>query len=236
MATKLDWNSVPKSGFKSSNGSGKPINRIKFTDNCSFIVRPIGKPVGFYNFFHKGLSRSFRCNLENSELANKIYELLSVEPSQKFAINVIDRNDNEIKVMEAPITVYEQMVDVSQTKKTKPGSNSGGDWKISTKKEGKGVRRYTANYLGPEPFSQEELKRINNEDPEKNEWYQLESLYREDDLEAVKELLEKSNVTTDEAPPVKGAWKKAPSGEEEFSVPAGKSSDDDLADADDLDF
>jgi len=227
MATKLDWNTVPKSGFKSGGGNNpdrREILRIKFTDDCSHIVRPVGPPVGFFSFFSPSLRRSFRCDLGNAAVAKQLAEVLNCEPSQKFAINVIDRSDNVIKIMEAPMTVYEQMVDVCSVNKTKAGGKNGGDWKVSTKpvkrKGGGQSRRYTANFLGKEPFTEEELARIENEDPSKNEWYILDDIYKEDDPESVKQLIEKFGSGSDS--PAPKSYKKLDSEEDSFSKKPAK--------------
>jgi len=198
MPYEIDWNHLPSSFGKSGNsdsGNGRSLNFIKFSDNSTHIIRPIGKAVGFWRFWYKTAKRYITANVQIDDSGkiiesniDELKELLGCDPEQRFAINVIDRDDKQIKILQGPMTMLEQFAEVSQTTGNKPGGTKGGNWKITSKGSGK-ARRYNCNFLGPEPFTKEELARINNEDKTKNEWYVLDQVFKPTPMEDVNSLI-----------------------------------------------
>lgn len=204
MSYKLDFNNLPSSKKKSSNNQkGRPLNFIKFTDNSKHIVRPIGSARCFWRFWYKPARRYVIAKVvvdddgvvveDNRE---ELKEMLGCEPEQRFAINVIDRSDNEIKILQGPMSMAEDFAEVTQHTGNAPGGAKGGDWTIKSTGAGKS-RRYHVNFTGPQPFSEEERARINNEDKTKNEWYILEQVYKPSDMDYVKKLVNGTTSNND---------------------------------------
>lgn len=218
MATKFDWSSpIPKAPNKSGGGGPRPvINKIKFEAGSTHIVRPIGKCVTFYRFFGAG-----RYWYADKEQLQEMQDLLKAEPQLRFAINVIDRADDVVKILEGPITMLEDFAEVAQSTKQAPGSAGGGDWKITSTGEKK-ARRYKVNFLGPQPFTEQETLRVKNPDPAKNEFYILEQVYKANDPKQVKERIEKfGDASGDEAPKYKPKQPVPSVSDDEEFGPAG---------------
>jgi hypothetical protein len=203
MSFEINWNKLPSSGQKKQFTKTKkplkegqrPLNFIQFTGDSVHIVRPIGKAHGYWRFYYapakKYINAKVVMDKDGKEIESnleELKELLDLEPELRFAMNVIDRADNQIKIMQGPISILDDFAEIAQEKQCKPGGKGGGDWKITSTGE-KVTRRYKCRYLGPQPFSEEELMRIQNPDPKKNEWYILEDVYRPSDIEWVKRLV-----------------------------------------------
>jgi len=200
MSFKLDWNNLPSSGPKSGGGGGKkfegrPLNFLKFTDNSTHIVRPVGAAYAYWRFWYKAARKYIIAKVIVDEEGKviesnleELKELLDCDPEQRFAMNVIDRADNQIKILQGPMNMAQDFAEVAQHSGNSPGGSNGGDWKITSKGAGKS-RRYHCNFTGPQPFSQEELARIKNPDKEKNEWYVLEQVFKPSDMEYVHKLV-----------------------------------------------
>lgn len=209
MSFTINWDKLPSNKFKKGGKSGggkdgdkkmKPLNFIKFTDDSSHIVRPVGKAHGFYRFYYKAAKRYIiamvKMNDEGEITESNVEELQSLldcNPEERFAMNVIDRADKVIKILSGPIQMLNDFADVAKAKGIVPGGMNGGDWKISSTGAGKS-RRYRCNYLGPAPFTDEELLRIKNPDKAKNEWYILEDIYKPTDMKYVNKLLGKDDA------------------------------------------
>ena len=202
MSFKLDWENLPssnefkkKSDSSSAGGTKRRLNFINFTDDSTHIVRPVGTARGFWRFYHPPTRRYFVANVEKDEKGrivesniDELREILGCDPEPRFAINVIDRADQQIKILQGPMTIVEQMSEHAQTTKKRPGGPEGGDWKI-TSKGSKKSRRYNCNFLDSTPFTEEELNKINNPDQSKNEWYILKEVFKPSDADYVSKVV-----------------------------------------------
>jgi len=159
MATEVDWNSV---GGKSS-GSGKGKTRfIRFEDGKTVEVRPIGKAVEFYKFFIQETQRSVVVDLDDGTKAAEIlteHTGKEFKPSHRYAMNVIDREDQVVKVLDGGRSIFKYFGSWAKRTKSHPGGQNGGNWTIEA--TGKGLNReYTTTFLGPAPISDEERAAI----------------------------------------------------------------------------
>lgn len=206
MSFSIDWNNLPSNKFKKSSGKKdgkdlKPLNFVKFTDDSSHILRPVGKAHGFFRFYYKPAKRYIIANVKidkdgqvTESNVEELKELLGCDPEQRFAMNVIDRSDKVIKILSGPMQMLNDFGDVAKSLNIVPGGMNGGDWKITSTGAGKS-RRYRCNYLGQSPFTDEELTRIKNPDKSKNEWYILEDIYKPTDMKYVNKLVGKDDVS-----------------------------------------
>tara|TARA_Y100000310_G_scaffold57488_2_gene52720 strand:+ start:47728 stop:48384 length:657 start_codon:yes stop_codon:yes gene_type:complete len=184
-----DWGDVApeQSGGSSGGGSGKN-SYLKLTSGGTYVVRPVHKPVEFYKFFHKKDNKLRTAVVRDEEVIKQTMAENSElgKPSHRYAIYVIDRSDGELKIMEAPVTVFRPFrIRFDATGQT-PGGSSGGDWEI--KVTGSGMKtRYTSKYLKDTSFSQEEKSSIKTmlEDEDKL----LTSIYKSHDPEDIDKRL-----------------------------------------------
>ena len=200
MASAINWDNLPSSKKNSSDGNGKrELNFIKFTNDSVHTIRPVGKAVWFYRFYYKPIRKYFIANVDpdtGESNLEELKEILGCDPEQRFAMNVIDRSDKKIKILQGPMTMLEQFAEVAQATGRKPGSKEGGDWRITSKGAGKS-RRYNCNYLGSVPFTEEELEKIKNKDESKNEWYILEKVFKPSDMEYVQKMVNPESETNE---------------------------------------
>lgn len=185
----IDWASLstptPKSG-------GKKTDFVKFEDGNTYTVRPVGKGVQFCKIFVRtpNGNRSICVDIEHKDEAAKIISAKTgneVKPQERYAINVIDRSDNSIRVMEGGSQIFKPLAIWAKGNNTAPGGNAGGDWLITV--EGKGgannIRRYSASFLRPVPLSADELVRVKD----KKELFDLEKIFKSVPIQDVIKVL-----------------------------------------------
>ena len=184
MASIVDWNSV--GGTKSGNGGEKrKINYIKFEADKMYKVRPVGKAVEFYKFFVKTAkgSRSICVDAENlDKAAQKLSAHLGAEvkPQHRFAINVIDREDNQIRILENGKSIFSGFASWAKLNNEKPGGVKGADWMINATGDGL-QRRYSVMPINQSPLTDAERKRLK----EGNEMYDLDEIYKGVDIDTM---------------------------------------------------
>lgn len=161
MATEVDWNSV--GGKEGGKGAGRGKTRfIRFEPGKTVEVRPLGKAVEFYKFFIPETQRSVVVDLDDG---TKAAELLTqhagkeIKPSHRFAMNVIDRADNLVSVLEGGRSVFKYFAAWAKRAKSHPGGQNGGNWTIEATGQ-KLNREYTTTYIGPAPISDKERAAI----------------------------------------------------------------------------
>ena len=157
MATEIDWSSI---GGKRENGA----KFIKFSAGKTVRVRPVGRVVTFCKFFVQtpNGNRSVCVDMENKEEAATLlcdYTGKEIIPQERFAINVIDREDGEIKILEGGKSIFGAFSHWAKKTGSDPGGQGGGDWSIAATGEGK-LRRYQPNHLKHTQVSEEEKNAV----------------------------------------------------------------------------
>lgn len=113
MPEQVNWGTFTPS-FKSKSKSGK-IQNLRL-DPGDHKVRIIGKPVMFYKYYVSGPSGGTSAICEDPSTC-PIREKYGIEPTARFAANVLDRNDGDtLKIMEFTQYLFDQIV-VQQTKR-----------------------------------------------------------------------------------------------------------------------
>ncbi len=186
MATEVDWDSF--GGKESGGGSRGKVRYIKFDDGSSHEVRPIGKVVEFAKFFIKNPDGN-RSIVVDINYANEAADILMKHSGQehkyshRFAVNVIDRSDGQVKIMEGGRQIFKYLgAWAKRHKASGPGCNAGGDWSIEA--TGKGLNReYMTQYMGQAPVSNEEKQRIKDN----GDVYALKDVYKMMPLDTIVE-------------------------------------------------
>ena len=160
MATEVDWNSV---GGKDGKGGSRGKTRfIRFEPGTTVEIRPVGKAVEFYKFFIQESQRSVVVELEDGTKAAEMLTQHSgkeVKPVHRFAMNVIDQEDQQVKILEGGRSIFKYFAAWAKRAKTHPGGSGGGTWTIEA--TGKGLNReYTTTFIGPAPISEEQRAQI----------------------------------------------------------------------------
>lgn len=150
MSGFVQWTDAP--------GGNGGTNYLTMVSGNTYKVRPLLIPINFHKYFNKvdGKTRTAVVTEEVvAQMANKYPEL--GKPANRYGMYVIDRNDdNKIKILEFPITVYKAFVNSFEATKKKPGSRTdGSDWLI--KKSGAGLKTsYEATFVDYTPLTQGE--------------------------------------------------------------------------------
>jgi len=162
MNGSIDWDDVAPEQSKNGSNNGRGIFLYLKTGN-TYRVRLVGGAVVFHRIFHKpadGKPRTAICeDPKNCSVLDLHKELKSQE---RYAIYVIDRADNKLKIMEGPKTLFLYFKQRYQSTKVKPGGPQGGDWEIKITGTGL-MTKYTAIYLDPTPFTDDEKAILSDE-------------------------------------------------------------------------
>lgn len=162
----IDWNSsshVSNDGGSKVSADGKSSGKnkfLKFESGKTYNVRPIGGGEEFYKFFVN--KRSICVDLEHKDAASKKLSAhfgTEIKPQLKFAMNIIDRQDNQVKVMEFGLSIYKVISQWAMAAKQHPGGKNGQDWMITVTGDGQN-RRYGAIPIKASPLTDEEKARF----------------------------------------------------------------------------
>ncbi len=184
----VQWDSISKESNSSSGEGGSEFLRLQ-TGN-TYKIRPIFGPVKFFKNFHKdptGRLRTAICGSRNTCPVRDRHPDLK-RPALRYATIVIDRNDdNKVKILEAPQTVFRPIgLSFEATGKNPGGSKEGSDWNI--KVSGKGLNTtYDVVFVANTPLAEEERQAIKEAiDGDKNK---LKKMFKIDTPEEIEEKL-----------------------------------------------
>ena len=183
MSMKIDWDEIGKdSNKKGGTGDKKQVEFLRLTTGSTYKIRPLGGPVVFYKYFleHEGQWRWAICgDLDTCPVRQKH----NVEPRERYAINVLDRADGKIKVMEGPVMVFKIFRAQFNATQNSPGGPEGGDFAITVT----GVKkqtRYETVFLGRTPFTQKEREYLKAEG-----LFNLEQIYAATPADEIEDVL-----------------------------------------------
>lgn len=166
MATQLSWGKLGDSNQR----SGGKVNNLKLDVGVT-KVRFIGEPVEFHKYFLNGKS-AVTADPKTCPIKLKY----GIDPTTRYAINVIDRRDGQLKVLECPITVLKPVNAWGEMASRDPGGDNGVDFGIKVEGIGKS-RKYSPVPLGDSPLTEAEKKMI-KEIGGTDQGYDLSKLYK----------------------------------------------------------
>jgi len=126
MSQVIEWNQISEGGNKSNSGSKAVFLRL---NAGTYVVRLIGTLVAMNKFMVEkdGRWRSAVCEDPNNNPVTKNHGL---NPSERYAINVIDRADGEVKILEGGVKVFGEFKKYYKHTQKNPGGRDGADFKI----------------------------------------------------------------------------------------------------------
>ena len=156
---KVSWDEIEKSveGYntdtvkkyaannanKQANGGGGntpfPKRELRFITLGSkaigktILFRPLGTPKTYYKYLIKGEDGKYRSAIVEDNLNNPVTVNHSLEPQLFFSMNVIDREDGLIKIIEGQVGkgILEKLIDYKKMTGNNPGGiESGADFKL----------------------------------------------------------------------------------------------------------
>jgi len=157
MGKLVDWDEETNANkTKKTNASG--VKWMKIRNGHKHVVRPVGKPVMFYRYTNKRDGR-FCSIIVDDDMDNPIHQKYDITPSMRFAMNVFDREDGELKVYEFPSVVYNFLKQVKKLSKVEPGGKDGSDMSIYREVSGKKTD-YELDTVEESPFTDKEKARV----------------------------------------------------------------------------
>lgn len=200
MGQIIEWGDVEtssKSGSKSGSGGGDKF--LKLSPGNAYKIRPVGNPCTFHAYWMASPDDPKRFNRAITEdPANCIIrQKYNIEPKTRYAVNVIDRADGKLKVMEAPQSVFDVIKTWANASKQDPGAKNGADFEIRVVVPPSGDRKRTEYKTTPivqTPFTDDEKAMIKEKG-----LFDLEEIYKavpQNEIESKLYGSSKGSVTT----------------------------------------
>ncbi|MCJ7616243.1 MAG: hypothetical protein MUO43_06875 [Desulfobacterales bacterium] len=160
MATYVNFSEVLK------NTDGSIFLRIK-SNEPAIHVRLLGNAVKTCRVYHD--KTWVNMSLDD---AKKLYQehpyIFRFPPRQTYAVLVIDRADDKVKILEFPTTVFREFSKRFEVTGENPGGKSKGEeWKVKSTGKGKNTT-YTAAYIDTVALTDAELNKIKEFKAEKD--------------------------------------------------------------------
>jgi len=172
MTSKLDWNSV---GSNNKSGSGgkklKNLEFIRFTGGSNYNIRPLGCPIVFLKAGMM-VNGSYRSAIIEDPDSPVVKNFSNMNVNERYAVNVLDRLDGKIKIMEGPLSIFGEFKSYSDHTQKNPGLSVGADFSIKADGDGK-ERRYTTKFFKNTTLTDDEKAMIKDQG-----LYDLEKVFK----------------------------------------------------------
>lgn len=187
----VEWDDItpPKKssgGGRKGGGSGK---FLRLEANSMYRVRPVHQPIRFYKYYNELNGRLRTAICDNPDTCTVKDKHPDLRPSRRYAILVLDRNDdNKLKILEGPQTIFEEFKKYYDITKKKPGGPEGGDFTINVVcPNGKKDRdtTYTVDFINETPFTSEEKSML----VEKKDDFNLPEIFKSHSAEEIETRL-----------------------------------------------
>ena len=193
MPEKVGWGEVgeksklPKSEQPGANNTGgknslPPLKYIKFEAGGVYNIRPLQSPIVFYKYFLKRDGKYFSAICEDPSTC-PIFIHHKLIPQEKYAINVIDREDGELKILEGSVSIFGRFRDCYDGSGINPGGKVGYDFQITATGDGL-ERRYKCKKMAKTVISQAEATML-----KEHKLFQLEKIYKVTPSDQIEEKL-----------------------------------------------
>lgn len=166
MASVVDWQKLGgRAASGGGNKGGRKDGKIEWvTLDKEVRIRPIGQAVEFTKIFVKTKNGN-RSVIVDEEVAEQVAAKLTdklgydVKPQTRFAVNVIDRADGRVKVLENGMQIFGFFAKWQNTTEIHPGDTKQGyDWTIQVERTGPDPmnKKYSPIPIKPTPLTAEE--------------------------------------------------------------------------------
>jgi hypothetical protein len=134
---------------------------LKLEPNKKYRLRLVSKAVQYFQHWDPIPCRSPGVDKETGKPIDPLLAQ-GFKPKERYSIWVINREDNQLKIIDFPPTLGEQFSNWKALYNAEPGGKEGPDWVIEGKCPGGDKKRtkWTASYLDRTPFTEQELEAI----------------------------------------------------------------------------
>jgi hypothetical protein len=181
LAEKGNWDADFNEEEKPVMDESKKTLYLDTSKPGKYIVRLVGAHVKCRRHF-----KPYRATVQDDEKNIDPAWLAGFFPSRRFAVNVIDRADNKLKVLEKGVTVFKTFADYkSATGKDPAGIKEGSDFVItvSIPKGNKLNTEYSVISIKETPLTKEEIEMIKAQ-----KLWPLTQIYKSTPAEKMKEM------------------------------------------------
>ena len=181
----LSWGDVALE--RKGKGSSGKDEYLWLKSGNKYKVRTVHKAVHFWKYFHRDDQGRLRTAITEDPRTCPIaatHPGLAEKASERYAIYVIDRSDQQVKIMEAPRSVFSPMRQRYETNGKKPGGGAdGSDWEIQV--VGAGINtRYTTIYIEDTPLTKDEITKLKVElDGDKDKLKKIYAVHTPEEIE-----------------------------------------------------
>ncbi len=185
MTIQNGWQNIKQSSSFSKSDTIQ-INGVKYLRPVlgkQYQLRPLGDLFSFKKYFFEygGKWRSAICgNEQTCPVANKH----NARPALKYAINVIDRTDGELKVFQSTPLTFVALQQFYKNYNKFPGKTHGAQFLLQTQGKQK-ISKYKLSLIGPHTLSTKDMQMIKN----RGGIYPIQDLYKPTDPEKIQEIL-----------------------------------------------
>jgi len=186
MARVLKWDDATGTG----GGTGNQREYLRIEPNIEYRLRPVGFPVEFERFYVRDSEGKLHSAIAGKPDECPIRNKYELEPTKRYAMNMIDRADCKLKIVEFPFTVYQEMKKWGKNTHQEPGGKNGNDFLI--KKTGSGIKGTKWHCeANPDslntPWTQEDKKILDKESG--GGVYDLREIYAATPIDKIEEKL-----------------------------------------------
>jgi len=182
MTSKIDWSGIGNGDSKGGENQLRDLAFVRFSSGDTHNIRPIGSAIKFLKagISHDGNYRSAIIEDPDSPTIKK-YSNMNI--STRYAVNVLDRADGKLKIMEGPISIFKEFGQYNKMTGRNPGAVEGGDFSIEVSGNGK-QRRYKTSFVKNTTLTDEEKKMLKSQG-----LYKLEGIFKVVDEDKIEEKL-----------------------------------------------
>jgi hypothetical protein len=186
MSTIVKWSDISS---QESTFLAKPENPaiMKLETGKLYRIRPVSGPYSYTCLFREVSGQTLSAKSGGQP---QISLPDDVKAKSRFAVHVIDRSDNVVKILEGPVTMFRPFGNhASATGRNPDDINQGSDFAV--KKTGSGLAtRYDVTTIGTTPLSDKEQAAVGKIDMEQT----FKKLYQSHTPEQIRERLKLDDI------------------------------------------
>jgi len=220
-----DEDFAPKTAGGGSQSGDTKNKYMSLSEAGNYRVRLVGNHVKFYRHWSP-VKAITHYDYKSKDPAWQA----GFYPSKRFAINVIDRSDGQLKILEKGAQVFQAFSEYKSLFDKNPAGKDGPDFNIKVEIPGGDKRstKYTVTHLDSAPFTEAEKAMI------RENIFDLPKIYKSTPLDKIQEQWDALPDEDKIAPVREGDKKTAPKKEAQTKLPTKEVMEDAPANDDDL--
>ena len=181
--TMINWDNLPKprSSFSQTHGDSGLFLHLRV--GSTYTLRLFHKVKPIWRYYNVANKRSaITADPKNCPITIKYPDMKAKE---RYAIIVIDRSDNQIKIMDGPAVLFQQFHNYWEANQINPSGPDAPDWVIKVTGTPPKVEFKATALAKPSPITAEEIAALKAKKPDLD----LDQIFRPTDPTRIEELL-----------------------------------------------